>query len=103
MDLVAFFVLFSCWTLFSHQTTIMNLNLWIEEQSDLGLHCLPFHLHLLDTLLYDKPCAHGSNFRMITTIFWVSEFFEFLWYVRVPELVAEMSAVFAILNLLGGM
>ena len=25
-----------------------------EEQSDLGLHCLPFGLHLLDTLLYGK-------------------------------------------------
>ena len=23
-----------------------------EEQSDQGLHCLPFHLHLLDALLY---------------------------------------------------
>ena len=22
-----------------------------EEQSDLGLHCLPFHLHRLDSLL----------------------------------------------------
>ena len=24
------------------------------EQSDQDLHCLPFHLHLLDTLLYSK-------------------------------------------------
>ena len=24
------------------------------EQSDLGLHCLPFHLHLLDTFLHSK-------------------------------------------------
>ena len=25
-----------------------------EEQSDQGLHCLPFRLHLLDALLYSK-------------------------------------------------
>ena len=26
-----------------------------EEQSDQGLHCLPFRLHCLDTLPYGKP------------------------------------------------
>ena len=26
----------------------------LEEQSDLGMHCLPFRLHLLDTLPYGK-------------------------------------------------
>ena len=25
-----------------------------QEQSDQGLHCLPFRLHLLDSLLYDR-------------------------------------------------
>ena len=25
-----------------------------EEQSDQGLHCLPFHLHHLDSLLYGR-------------------------------------------------
>ena len=30
---------------------------------DQGLHCLPFHLHLLDTFLYIK-----INFRMIISI-----------------------------------
>ena len=34
----------------------------IEEQSVLGLHCLPFRLHRLDTLLYDR-----ANLRVITT------------------------------------
>ena len=31
----------------------------LQEQSDLGLHCLLFRLHLLDALLYAKlksPC-----------------------------------------------
>ena len=26
----------------------------LEEQSDQGLHCLPFHLHRLDSLLYGR-------------------------------------------------
>ena len=26
----------------------------LEEQSDQGLHCLPFHLYLLDSLLYGR-------------------------------------------------
>ena len=38
-----------------------------EEQSDQGLHCLPFHLHRLDSLLMVEP--HSSNFRVITTNF----------------------------------
>ena len=25
-----------------------------QEQSDQGLHCLPFRLHRLDSLLYDR-------------------------------------------------
>ena len=39
-----------------------------EEQSDQGLHCLPFRLHGLDSLSIVKP--HSSNFRVITTNFW---------------------------------
>ena len=35
-----------------------------EEQSGPSLHCLPFHLHLLDALLYSK--THYLNFRIIT-------------------------------------
>ena len=34
-----------------------------EEQSDQGLHCLPFSLHCMDSLL--EP--HSSNFRVTTT------------------------------------
>ena len=38
-----------------------------QEQSDLGLQCLPFHLYLLDALL----CARTTllKFRMITAKF----------------------------------
>ena len=49
-----------------------------KVQSDQGLHCLLFHLHLLDALLYGEP--HSSNFRKITAIFGVSQFFRFLRY-----------------------
>ena len=31
-----------------------QIRLLLEEQSDQGLHCLPFHLHRLDSLLYCK-------------------------------------------------
>ena len=34
-----------------------------------GLHCLPFHWHLLDKLLYGKK-LHCSNFRIIKTFIW---------------------------------
>ena len=39
----------------------------LEEQSDQGLHCLPFRLHLLDIRSMVKPPC--SNFRVITAIF----------------------------------
>ena len=35
----------------------------LEEQSDQVLHCLPFHLHLLDSLHYK---ATMFKFRVIT-------------------------------------
>ena len=36
------------------QTVQTQIRLFLEEQSDLGLHCLQFPLHLLDALLYGK-------------------------------------------------
>ena len=40
------------------------------EQSDLGLHCLPFHISLSDTLLHEKKInclismsSYGNYFR----------------------------------------
>ena len=47
------------------------------EQSDQGLHCLQFHLHLLEAFLYVKPRC--SNFRVITAKFRMSQFLGFLW------------------------
>ena len=47
------------------------------EQSDQGLHCLPFRLHHLDLLLYGR--ATSSNFRVITiNILGVRIFREFM-------------------------
>ena len=46
-----------------------------KEQSDRGLHCLPFCLHLLDALLIGK-----ANFRLITANFSVSECLGILWH-----------------------
>ena len=36
------------------QTMQTQIKLLLEEQSDQGLHCLQFQLHLLDALLYGK-------------------------------------------------
>ena len=36
------------------QTVQTQIRLLLEEQSDQGLHCLPFRLHLLDALLYGR-------------------------------------------------
>ena len=49
------------------QTVQTQIRLLLEEQSDQGLHCLPFRLHRLDSLLCGR--AHSSNFRVITTNF----------------------------------
>ena len=47
------------------QAVQTQIRLLLEEQSDQGLHCLPFRLHSLDSLVYDK--ATSSNFRVIAT------------------------------------
>ena len=47
------------------QTVQTQITLLLEEQSDQGLHCLPFRLHRLDSMV--EP--HSSNFRVITTNF----------------------------------
>ena len=38
----------------SGQTVQTQIRLLLEEQSDQGLHCLPFRLHCLDSLLYGR-------------------------------------------------
>ena len=36
------------------QTVQTQIRLLLQEQSDQGLHCLPFRLHRLDSLLYGR-------------------------------------------------
>ena len=36
------------------QTVQTQIRLLLEEQSDQGLHCLPFRLHRLESLLYGR-------------------------------------------------
>ena len=36
----------------SEQTVKTQIRLLLKEQSDQGLHCLPFHLYLLDEFLF---------------------------------------------------
>ena len=36
------------------QTVQIQIRLLLEEQSDQGLHCLPFRLHRLGSLVYGK-------------------------------------------------
>ena len=36
------------------QTVQTQIRLFLEEQSDQGLHCLPFRRHHLDLLLYGR-------------------------------------------------
>ena len=41
-------MLLGFWTSRSEQTEQTQISLLLEEQSDQGLHCLLFHLHLFD-------------------------------------------------------
>ena len=36
------------------------------EQSDQDLHCLPVHLHLLDTVLHCESCFISRTFKVFT-------------------------------------
>ena len=48
-------MILSFWTDRSGQTVQIQIRLLLEEeQSDQGLHCLPFGLHRLDSLLYSS-------------------------------------------------
>ena len=50
-----------------------------DQTAHQGLHCLQFRLHLSVEL-------HCSNFRVITTIFWMSEYLGHLRYIVCPDL-----------------
>ena len=47
------------------QTVQTQIKLLLVEQSDQGLHCLPFRLY--HWTLYPMVEPHSSNFRVITT------------------------------------
>ena len=48
-------MILSFWTDMPGQTVQTQIRLLLlEEQSDQGLHCLPFCLHRLDSLLYGR-------------------------------------------------
>ena len=51
----------------SGQTVQTQIRQLLEEQSDQGLHCLQFRLHLLNALFYGK--ASLFNFRVTITNF----------------------------------
>ena len=60
-------MILSFWTDWSGQIVQTLIRLLLEAQSDQGLHCLQYCLHLLDALLYGKTSF--SSFRMITAKF----------------------------------
>ena len=68
-------MILSFWTDMSGQTVQTQIRLLLEEQSDQGLHCLPFCVHSLDALFCGKTTLF--KFRIITSIFRVSKFFYF--------------------------
>ena len=84
---VCFFQFFTNTTIFlsfrtdrSGQTVQTQIRLLLEEQSDQGLHCLQFPLHLLDALLQGNAILFCSASRLIAINFRVSEILGFLRY-----------------------
>ena len=45
---------FDCYDGFVEATQWLIIEINIEEESDQGLHCLPFRQYYLDTLFYSK-------------------------------------------------
>ena len=66
-------MILSLWTDRPGQTVQSQIRLLLEEQSDQGLHSLPFRLHRLDSLLYGR--ATEFKFKSDNNnLFWVSEY-----------------------------
>ena len=74
-------MILSFWTDRSGQTVKTQIRQFWKEQSDQGLHCLLFRLHLLNTLLCGKATVFKclSNVWMIKAnvlvggMFWLAE------------------------------
>ena len=56
---------------FVEATRRLIIEINVEEESDQGLHCLPFRQYYLDTLFYSKT----TFFRVITAMFPGARFF----------------------------
>ena len=54
LEIIFTVMILSFWTDMPRQTVQTQIRLLPEEQSDQGLHCLPFRLHRLDSLLYGR-------------------------------------------------
>ena len=65
------------------QTVQTQIRLLLEEQSDQGLHYLPFCLHRLDSLRYGR--ATVQILEWLQQIFWVSEYLVNLRYFQNPS------------------
>lgn len=57
----------------SEQTLQTQIRLFLKEQSDQGLHCLPFYLHQLDALLHSKT-KHSISRTIVVIILGVPTF-----------------------------
>ena len=60
--MVCTIVILSFWTDRSGETVQTQNRLLLEEQSDQGLHCLLFHLHLFDEI--PKALASFLEFKL---------------------------------------
>ena len=58
----------------SEQTVQTQIRLLLEEQSDQDLHCLPFRLHRLDSLLYGRAT--------VQILEWLQQIFLDVWIFR---------------------
>ena len=50
------------------QTVQTKIRLLQKEQSDLGLHCLPFHMYLLDVLTHCKNKMFNFKSIVVCTL-----------------------------------
>ena len=70
------------------QTVQTQIRMLLEKQSDQGLHCLPFHLHRLDSFLYGGVIV--QILEWLQQIFWVSEYLGNLRYLDGGNLIITL-------------
>ena len=62
----------------SQQTVQAKIRLLLKKQSDQGLHCSPFHQHLLDALMQCTVHQIFLFLGQLWQVFEVSQILEFL-------------------------